>query len=345
MRRHLLPSALVAISVAAQASASGASAGFQPAWWCPGPHAQTICGSLCRRSPRVPLTRSRWELPDGDFLDIDELAGVLDAPLLIVLHGLEGSSRTVHVLELLRQAHQLGWAGLAINFRSCSGELNRLPRSYHGGDTADLSWVINQVRLREPSRRLVCVGFSLGGNVLLKYLGEQGHALPEQIVAAAAVSAPFDLAASVQALSQGFSRVYMRRLVNSLKSKMVLRLETFPDLVDRNALLAVKTLGEFDDLVTGPIHGFPNAAAYWASSSSGQFLSRISCPTLLVNAQDDPFLPAASLPRPDAVNNPALTMDFPASGGHLGFVTGRWPLRAESWAESRVMRFLRDHAG
>ncbi len=333
---------MLANVLAISGCATATTPSFRPAWWCANRHLQTICGGV-RPAPRAPLHRSRWELPDGDFLDIDEMTGDTAAPLLIVLHGLESSSNSGNVRGLLNLAHQKHWSGLAINFRSCSGELNRLPRSYHGGDTTDLARVIDQVTARHPARPIVLVGLSLGGNALLKYLGEQGERLPAQILAAVAISTPFDLAASAHTLEHGFNKIYMARMVRSLKRKTRAKLKQFPNLVDRDTLLAVKTMAEFDDLVTAPLHGFANAQAYWTASSSAQFLSRIKRPTLLINAQDDPLLPAEYLPKPEQVNNPFLTMEFPASGGHLGFISGGWPWRPASWAEHRAIEFLNEH--
>lgn len=313
---------------------------FRPAWWCRNAHAQTIWAALLRQAPPVPLARARWELPDGDFLDVDELAAGEPAPRLIVLHGLESSSRAPAVAGLLREARRRGWGGVAVNFRGCSGEPNRLRRSYHGGDTADLAWVIARVQADHPSSPLFLAGISLGGNVLLKYLGEQGETLPAQVRAAAAISAPFDLAASVQALERRFSRVYRRRLVASLKRKTFEKLVRYPDLVDRLKLRAVRTLAAFDDLVTAPVHGFPDAAAYWAASSSAPLLACIRRPTLLINAEDDPFLPAGSLPRSAVGANPFLTAAFTPAGGHLGFLSGRWPGAPIAWAERCAIEFL-----
>ncbi|MBI4341244.1 MAG: hydrolase [Candidatus Omnitrophica bacterium] len=319
------------------------AAAFQPAWWCPGAHLQTIWAGALRPAPCAPVARTRWELPDGDFLDVDELAADQSVPHLIILHGLESSSRAAAVRGLLSQARQRGWGGVAVNFRGCSGQPNRLRRSYHGGDTADLAWVIHRVQAAHPASALVCVGISLGGNVLLKYLGEQGDALPPAIRAAAAISAPFNLAASVQALGQGFSRVYQQRLVATLKQKTFEKLTRHPDLVDGRTLRAVRTLGEFDDLVTAPTHGFKDAAAYWAASSCAQFLPRIRRPTLLINAEDDPFLPSDALPRQAVAENPWLTAAFSPRGGHIGFLTGRWPGLPMAWAEHQTAAFLAAH--
>ena len=316
------------------------AASFRPAWWCPGAQLQTIWAGTLRPAPFVPLSRERWELPDGDFLDVDELAAGAGAPRIVVLHGLEGSSRSPQVLGILREARRYHWGGVAVNFRGCSGEPNRLRRSYHGGETGDLAWVLTRVWARCPSSPIICVGFSLGGSVLLKYLGEQGERLPEQVRAAAAVSAPVDLARSAHALEHGFSRVYGDRLVKSLKRKTLQKLVRYPDLVDAKALRAVRTLAEFDDLVTGPVHGFRDAEDYWARSSSAAYLSRIRRPTLLINAQDDPFLPSGALPARAVAENAFLTAEFPVSGGHLGFLEGRWPWAPTAWAEVRAAEFL-----
>ena len=314
---------------------------FRPAWWCRGRHAQTLCASVFRPTPSVPLRRERWELPDGDFLDVDALTAAAGAPLLLLLHGLEGCSRSKYALGLLRAARREGWQGLSLNFRSCSGVPNRLRRAYHAGDTADLAWVMQRVIAQQPQVALVAVGISLGGNVLLKYLGEQGEALPAQVRAAAAISTPFDLAASVRALEQGFSRVYMRALVRSLRRKAAAKLRLFPDLVNREALAAARTLTAFDNAFTAPLHGFADADAYWAASSSSAFLARVRRPTLLINAQDDPFLPAEALPTSSVSENHCLTADFPAGGGHVGFLAGTWPGRPVHWAEARTIAFLK----
>ncbi|MBI3615383.1 MAG: alpha/beta fold hydrolase [Candidatus Omnitrophica bacterium] len=318
---------------------------FRPSGWCRGPHAQTIWGSILRPAPRVLLRRERWETPDGDFVDVDWTPGPPMAPILIVLPGLEGSSQSKPVMGLLAAAYRKGWRGLGVNFRSCSGEPNRLRRSYHGGETSDLRWIISRLIQENPRRPLLCAGISLGGNILLKYLGEEGEALPEQVRGAAAISAPFDLKASALYLGKGFSRVYMRRLVRSLKGKALAKLERYPGLADRRKLLSVRTLKEFDDLVTGPVHGFRDAQAYWAASSSAQFLSEIRRPVLLINARDDPFLPEQALPEKEVSDNHFITAEFPKKGGHVGFLSGRWPGRPIPWAEIQAIRFLEESLG
>ncbi len=260
--------------------------------------------------------------------------------MLVVLHGLESSSASTHVRGLLRAAHRPGWHGLAVNFRSCSGTPNRLKRSYHGGDTADLGWVIQRLAASDPQQAICCVGLSLGGNVLLKYLGEQADRAPANLKAAVAISAPFDLAASAREFERGvWNRVYMRCLVHSLKRKTMAKLRRYPGLVDRRRLAAVRTVVEFDELVTAPLHGFADAAHYWAAASCRPFLDAIRRPTLLMNAQDDPLVPARVLPS--VASNPFLVAEFPQAGGHLGFIGGAWPARPVFWAEEQALAFCR----
>lgn len=315
---------------------------FEPAWWCQTAHSQTIAGALLNRPPRLQVLRQRWDTPDGDFLDLDRLpAPHPDAPRLLLLHGLESSSQSNDIRHFMAMGQHLGWEVIALNFRSCSGQPNRLARAYHGGDTADLAWVIDRLLQEDAARPLGCVGISLGGNVLLKYLGEQQQQAPQPLRCAVTISTPFDLNASVTQVEQGFSLVYTRRFVQSLKRKTFAKLDAYPDLVDRQLLAAVQTLSEFDELVTAPIHGFPDAKTYWATSSSIHFLAAIRRPTLLINAQDDPFYAATALPWQQVADNEWLTGLFPAAGGHAAFIEGGYPFRLQLWAHRQAMTFLR----
>ncbi len=324
--------------------AAGDPGPFQPAWWCRSGHAQTTWAAVFRSVVPVLLRRERWETPDGDFLDVDQGMGAGQQPILVVLHGLESSSESKQVRGLLGAAHQQGWRGLGVNFRSCSGELNRLERSYHGGDTSDLGWVIQRLAARYPQEPICCVGLSLGGNVLLKYLGEQAEAVLPTLKAAVTISAPFDLAVSARAFERDvWNRVYMRRLVRSLKRKTVAKLRQYPTLVDRQRLAAVRTIVEFDEVVTAPIHGFASAERYWQASSCGPFLHSIRRPTLLINAQDDPLVPARVLPMSSVAQNPFLIADVPDAGGHVGFVSGPSPSRPVFWAEEKALAFCGSH--
>ncbi|HMC33976.1 MAG TPA: alpha/beta fold hydrolase [Myxococcales bacterium] len=296
-------------------------------------------GPLFRRGAGVEVSRERWELSDGDFLDVDRLAGPEPAPLLIVLHGLEGSSSAHYVQGLLTQAKRRGWRALAMNFRSCSGEPNRLLRSYHSGETGDLDEAVR--RASAGGAPVMAAGCSLGGNVLVKWLGEQGGSAP--IRAAVALSVPFDLKACAQALDAAapMSLVYRTRFLRSLKRKAAEKARRFPEQIDLARVRAARTLFEFDEALTAPVHGFEDAEDYWAQSSSGPYVGRVRVPLLLVSAEDDPFIPPRCLPRGAASANPKVTLETFPRGGHLGFVAG--PIRPWFWAEWRASEFLAAH--
>lgn len=312
---------------------------FRAPWWCRNGHLQTVWGPLFRRG-RVSLRRERFDTPDGDFLDLDWLDGPPGLPLLLILHGLEGSARSHYVTGLLREASARRWRGVALNFRSCSGEPNRLPRFYHSGETGDLEQVVGLLTEREPSLRIGAVGVSIGGNALLKWLGERELDVPKQVIGAVAISVPFDLAASVRVLDEGLRRaVYTTSFLRSLKAKVRAKARTHADFVDVRAVMRARTLAEYDRAVTAPLHGFADELDYWTRSSSVPLLGRIRRPTLLVNALDDPFVPAVSLPDPARLPS-WVVAEFVPRGGHVGFVEGRWPWRVTSWAERRAVAFL-----
>ena len=320
---------------------------YSPAWWLPGGHAQTLWGKLFRREPQQRTTLERWDTPDGDFLDIHRLEAISPSPSarLLVLHGLEGTIRSHYAQALLGEAHRRGWAADMMIFRSCGDELNRTRRFYHSGETTDLAFVVNRLLAEFPSQALVLAGVSLGGNVLLKFLGERGAEVPPQIRAAAAVSVPFDLARSSRHINRGFSRVYQRHFLTSLQRKARQKLERFPDLAPAELLAGARTMYAFDNVMTAPVHGFRDADDYYSQSSSLRWIGRISIPTLLLSAVDDPFLPSAVLEevRSEATRNPDLELDFPSRGGHAGFISGRNPFRPRYYAERRVCDFLANH--
>jgi hypothetical protein len=309
---------------------------YRPARWLFGPNLMTVFGPLLRPGPRVPVTRERWELSDGDFVDVDRMAGPRDAPLLLALHGLEGSSSAHYVRGLLAQARARGWRALALNFRGCSGDMNRLVRSYHSGETGDLDELVR--RARGEADRIALAGCSLGGNVLVKWLGEQGGGAPREIKAAAALSVPFDLELCARTLdSKGFWRwVYRTRFLHTLKRKSLEKLAKFPGAADASRVRGARTLLEFDDALTARVHGFSGALDYYAQSSSGRFVDEVRVPLLLLSAADDPFIPAHCFPRTE---NPAVTLELEEKGGHLGFVEG--PIfRPRFYAERRAVSFL-----
>ena len=293
-------------------------------------HFQTI-GAALFPPPRVPLRRERWETPDGDFVDVDFSLSPADdaAPRLVLLHGLEGSSDSHYARALAARFAEAGWRVAIPHWRGCSGEPNRLARAYHSGDTAELDWLLERF-----GARLDALGVSLGGNVLLKWLGERGAAAAARVRRAAAVSAPRDLAAAADALDLGLNRLlYTRMFLDTLKPKSLAKLERFPGLYDAARLRRARTFREFDDLVTAPLHGFRDAAHYWKASSSGSYLAGVRVPTLVVNARNDPFLPERALLAATAVAAPCVELDFPRTGGHVGF--------RNRWLTDRLMRFFR----
>jgi uncharacterized protein len=287
----------------------------------------------------------RWRAPDGDELEIHRTEAA-NGPAglgtrLLVLHGLEGTIRSHYLQGILGEAVRRGWSADALIFRTCNGEVTTAPRLYHSGETTDLDFVVERLVREHPGQPLALIGFSLGGNVLLKWLGERGEQLPHQVRAAVAVSVPFDLERGSRYIERGFSRVYTRHFLRTLRAKARIKLERVPKLFDASALEQARTLFDFDDAVTAPVHGFDSATDYYARSSSLGFLSRIRCPTLLLSAYDDPFLPPEVLADVARVasTNPHLTVEFHERGGHVGFISGRVPWASRYYAEDRGLRF------
>ncbi len=315
---------------------------FRAPLWLRNPHAQTLWGKFVRRTTVPPTRMERWELPDGDFLDLCRLNAPAGRPRLIFLHGLEGTPRSHYAQAFFADAHRRGWAADLLLFRSCGDEPNRLLRSYHSGETGDLDFVVSRLVAAEPDRALVLAGVSLGGNVLLKWLGERGGNVPPQLAGAAAISAPLDLARGSKYLERGFSRVYAAHFLRTLRAKAREKAARFPGQVRLAAVEAARTLWEFDNVMTAPVHGFRDAADYYARSSAIRFLHAIRVPTLVLNAADDPFLPAEVLnaARTIALDNPALRIEFPEHGGHVGFVGGTVPWRPRYYAERRALDFV-----
>ncbi len=315
---------------------------YRPAWWIPGAHLRTLWGKFMR--PRVPLpTRTeRWPTEDDDFLDLHRLDAPPGAPRLLILHGLEGTVRSHYAGGLLQEAQRRGWAADLLIFRSCGDEPNRALRFYHSGETSDVDAVIRRLIAEDPERPLLLAGVSLGGNVLLKWLGEQGSHVPAQLGGAAAVSVPFDLARGSRFLDRGFSRFYQAHFLRSLRRKAIGKSERFPRAIRPDVVHRARTLYEFDDLVTAPVHGFRDADDYYTRSSSLHFLARVRTPTLLLSARDDPFLPSAVLDEVRALahQNPSLHLEFVDRGGHVGFIAGTVPWRPFYYAEWRVAEFL-----
>jgi len=295
--------------------------------WLPGGHLQTIWSALYARrfhGPRPQYRRERWPTPDGDFVDVDWLDTPAHHTLLVLFHGLEGSSRGHYAEAFADFARRKGLSYAVPHFRGCSGELNLGPRAYHSGDFEEIGWLLSRFRAQHAGP-IVTVGISLGGNALMRWAGEMGEAAAKVVSAVASVCSPLDLTASGHAIGQGFNRqVYTRMFLGTMKPKAMRKLAQYPGLFDAKALQAARDLYEFDDVFTAPLHGFKNTQDYWARASAKPHLSRIRIPALAINARNDPFVPADSLPRPGQVG-PQVTLWQPEHGGHVGFVNGKLP--------------------
>lgn len=310
--------------------------------WLPGGHLQTIVPALLSHAPQVQYRRERWNTPDGDFIDLDWVDAAPGAPLVVLFHGLEGSSQSHYAKALMARAQTLGWNGCVPHFRGCSGEPNRAPRAYHAGDSTEVNWIVGQLRQRHPDSPLFLAGVSLGGNQLLKWLGEQGQAARQQVTAAAGVSAPLDLVACGRVLDNGINRhVYTRSFLKTLKPKALDKLRDYPQLADVKLIAAARSFKEFDRFFTAPVHGFIDHQDYWHRASSKPLLKSIAVPTLVLNARNDPFMPESALPAHDDVA-PCVELHFPHHGGHVGFAEGSFPGRLD-WLPNRLTSFFARH--
>jgi uncharacterized protein len=302
---------------------------YRAPWWLPGGNLQTIWPALYARrvfGEHPQYRRERWTTPDRDFLDVDwlEKPVVSDAPLLVLFHGLEGSSRSHYAEAFADFSAEHGLAFVVPHFRGCSGELNQGPRAYHSGDHEEIGWILSRLRAQHAGP-LVAVGVSLGGNALMRWAGEAGTEAAKLVSAVASVCSPIDLAAGSQAIGKGFNRlVYTTMFLRSMKPKALEKLAQHPGLFDGDRLMAARDLYQFDDIFTAPLHGFRNADDYYARASAKPHLHRIRIPALVLNALNDPFVPAASLPGPRDVGG-FVTLWQPEEGGHVGFPDGRMP--------------------
>ncbi|ALK99847.1 alpha/beta hydrolase [Massilia sp. WF1] len=321
--------------------------GYRAPFWLPGGHLQTIYPAVAIRKPELAFRRERWDTPCGqDFIDVDFVDGAEDTPgngaarpFVLLFHGLEGSSNSHYARGLMAAVRARGWHGAIPHFRGCSGEANLAPRFYHSGDAEELDWIIRRL-LPRCAGPFYVAGVSLGGNALLRWLGEQQHGAGI-VDAAVSVSAPLDLAAGGAALSTGFNRLYTRMFLETLKPKALAKLERFPGLFDRAALLAAKDLYSFDNVVTAPLHGYRDTDDYWHRASAKHVLHDITVPTLVLNARNDPFLPGRHLPVSAAA---PVTLEYPDTGGHVGFPTGPFPGRID-WLPHRILHFFDEVAG
>ena len=316
---------------------------FKAPWWLPSPHPQTVAGRFLRRPRPIALKRERWDTADDDFLELDFAPAISSsAPIVLLLHGLEGSAQRGYALNTYHELASHRIASVGLNFRSCSGEINRTARSYHSGETEDMRFVLKSLRQRFPDVPIGAIGFSLGGNALLKFLGEEGENASSLVTAAVAVSVPYDLAAGADYLdSSVMGRFYTSIFLKPLLAKVEQKVHMIPDSCDLSRGRAAKSFREWDDAVTAPLHGFAGADDYYSRSSSANFIDRIRVPTLLLHAEDDPFLPAECIPRAAIVRNPHVSASIEKTGGHVGFIHGT-PLKPQFWAERNAARFLAD---
>ena len=318
---------------------------FKPAWWLNNAHLQTLYPALLRKPPNPELKRERLITTDDDFIDID-FCGAGDQPLVILLHGLTGSSQSVYIQGLQQALLAQGLRSAALNFRGCSGEYNHSSRCYHSGETGDIDFLYRTLRAREPDLPMAAVGFSLGGNVLLKWLGEQGNGV--QLFAATAVSVPLVLSACASKLDSGFSKLYRASLLRELKEYVHLKQQHLESLGKAEEAQMLRDIGDldnitsfwqYDDRVIAKLYDFANVEDYYQRSSSRQFLQAIRVPTLLIQAQDDPFMTPAVIPDITELSSSVFLETTPA-GGHVGFISGHNPFRPEYWLEQRIPEFL-----
>ncbi len=316
---------------------------FVAAWWLRGGHSQTLWSTIMRKTP-LAIRSERLETPDGDFIHLDWTGD--GGPIVVILPGLQGSSGSPYVRRLLRECAGRGWRGVVLNYRGC-GEPNRLPHSYHCGRTCDLDYLVRLLRRREPNTPIGTVGYSLGANICMKWLGEEGmrgESLP--ITAAVGVSVPFHLGVVAKKIERGFSRIYQWHLLNSLRRDLERKMAVINIGLDLTAreIRGLRTFFQFDDRVTSPLNGFNGAEDYYAKTRCDNLLKYVSVPTLIVNARNDPLVPAHLIPDVCNVSD-HVTLEITDNGGHIGFISGRWPWAPRYWLDRRVLKFLATHFG
>jgi len=312
---------------------------YRAPWWLPGPHLQTIYPTLALRPQPPRYRRETWDSPDGDFIDVDWVDGPEGAPLVVLFHGLEGSSRSPYAAALMQAVRARGWRGAVPHFRGCGGRPNRLARAYHSGDADEIDWMLRRART-STSGPLHAAGVSLGGNALLKWLARERDPHDPGLAAAAAICPPLDLVAAGAALRRGFNRLYTWQFLRTLKPKTLAKCNQHPGMFDPQRIASARDFDTFDDAYTAPAHGFAGVEDYWRRASSKPVLDRIRIPTLVISARNDPFLPARHLPARTAVSS-CVTLEQPASGGHVGFVSGPFPGHLR-WLPERLLAFFAD---
>lgn len=308
---------------------------FEPSWWCLNPHLQTLWPYLFRCSPHPQYRRERLELNDGDFLDLDWFEPVQSGPIVVILHGLGGNSQSHYIRGLVSEVAGLGFRSVVVHHRGCSGEPNRLPRSYHAGNKEDVGSIFQWLKDTEPQTLLFAVGYSLGASMLLNWLYEHG----QWLVAASAVSTPFELATGAERMDHGLSKLYQWHLISQMKRLIDRKTETVRLYIDLDKLSKARTFREFDEVVTAPLHGFKNAEDYYSRCSPRKILSHIRTPTLIIHAADDPLMTTEAIPHSNELSS-ALKFELCRHGGHCGFVSGDSPHHVVYWAEKRIASYF-----
>jgi predicted alpha/beta-fold hydrolase len=315
---------------------------FKPAWWLRNNHLQTIFARFAGRRRDIETRKEIFELPDGDFLDCRWVGGQ-HGPIVLILHGLEGSVESHYAKGMLMAAAENGWRGVLVHFRSCGPDINRLARGYHSGDTADLQEFVSYLQTKEPNTPIIGVGYSMGGNVLLKWMGESGQQNP--LVAGIAVSVPFELQIAADSIGRGIGgRMYENYFLKPMKEKITRKMAIHSEelfRLDATKLESIRSVKEFDEYITAPMHGFKSAKDYYSQSSSRYFLEKIQVPTLIIHSKDDPFMTEALIPGHDEIS-PMVHMEVYDKGGHVGFVAGWNPLRPQYWLEQRIPEFIHE---
>ena len=309
--------------------------------WLPGGHLQTIVPYFFRRVAAPSYRRQRIETDDGDFVDLDWVDGPSAAPLVIMFHGLEGSSQSHYARAMMRTVADAGWRGVVPHWRGCSGEPNRLPRAYHSGDHAEAGWLVRRLHSDALGAPMFAGGVSLGGSALLNWLGRAGDEASRYLNAAAAISTPLSLRLGGETIGRGFNKVYTWNFMRTMRLKGIEKSTRFPDAIDRSRINQSRSLRDFDDAFTAPLHGFAGVDDYWDRGSSLSWLATIALPTLIVNARNDPFMPFDALPEKPAPSK-AVTLEITEHGGHAGFLHGPWP-GDPFWMPRRLMRFFEAH--
>lgn len=313
---------------------------FKPAWWLPGPHLQTIWAARHFPKTNFKLRRERFELADGDFLDLDWLDNKPKSPRVLLIHGLTGCLDAPYMHRILQAIKNQGWSAIVLHLRGCSGEPNRLARTYHAGETGDLQTVIAELMRLNKHTPLAVVGYSMGGNMLLKWLGETREHNP--LTAAVAVSVPFELDKAAHQLGRGASRLYQWWLLRNLREFVLMKFKNSSAPFDVNEIYQLRNFWQFDDKITAPLNGFGSAKDYYHQSSSRQFLQFIKKPTLIVHAKDDPFMSKDVIPSQSELSK-YVNLEITESGGHVGFVSGSIPGKPVYWLEMRIIEYLKSH--